>query len=82
MSEEIAILPDQCRAARAFLGWSREELATRSKVSVATLADFEAGKRVPYARTLADIRKALEEGGVQFIPRNGGGPGIRLREPR
>lgn len=36
---------------------------------------------VPYARTLADIRRALEEGGIEFIPENGGGPGARLRKP-
>jgi transcriptional regulator with XRE-family HTH domain len=79
MSDEISLRPDQCRAARAFLGWSREELAKRCKVSNATLADFEAGKRTPYDRTLADIRKALEDGGIQFIAENGGGPGVRLR---
>jgi transcriptional regulator with XRE-family HTH domain len=62
------------------LGWTRDELAERSKVSAATLADFEAGKRVPYDRTLADIRRALEEGGIEFIPENGGGPGARLRK--
>jgi transcriptional regulator with XRE-family HTH domain len=61
------------------LGWSREDLAERSKVSAATLADFEAGKRTPYNRTLADIRRALEDGGIEFIPENGGGPGARLK---
>ena len=78
MSDEIFFRADQCRAARAFLGWSREDLAKRSKVSNATLADFEAGKRTPYGRTLADIRKALEEGGIEFT--NGNQPGVRLRE--
>jgi transcriptional regulator with XRE-family HTH domain len=80
MSVEISIRPDQCRGARAFLGWSRDELAKRSKVSVATLADFEAGKREPYGRTLADVRRTLEEGGIEFIPENGGGAGVRLRK--
>jgi transcriptional regulator with XRE-family HTH domain len=80
MSDEIFITPQQSRGARAMLGWTRDELAERSKVSAATLADFEAGKRVPYDRTLADIRRALEEGGIEFIPENGGGPGARLRK--
>jgi hypothetical protein len=48
---------------------------------MATLAEFEAGKRVPYDRTLVDIRKALEAAGIEFIPENGGGPGVRLRQP-
>jgi hypothetical protein len=26
------------------------------------------------------IRRALEEGGVEFIAENGGGPGVRLRK--
>ncbi len=73
--------PDQCRAARAFLGWSREQLAKQSGVSMATLADFEAGKRVPYDRTLADIVRTLEEAGIILIPENGGGAGVRLRHP-
>jgi transcriptional regulator with XRE-family HTH domain len=63
------------------LGWSRDDLATASRVSRATLADFEAGKRVPYGRTLADIRRALEAAGITFIDANGGGPGVRLGEP-
>ena len=50
-------------------------------MSPATLADFEAGKRTPYNRTLADIRRALEGGGIEFIPENGGGPGAKLRKP-
>lgn len=77
---EKTITSGQCRAARAFLGWTREQLAEASSVSKMTLADFETGKRNPYDRTLADIRAALEAAGIQFIPANGGGPGVRLRE--
>jgi transcriptional regulator with XRE-family HTH domain len=54
-------------------------LAKKSKVSNATLADFEAGKRTPYGRTLADVRKAFEAAGIQFIAENGGGVGLRFR---
>jgi transcriptional regulator with XRE-family HTH domain len=78
MSDEKMITPEQCRGARAMLGWSREELAGRSKVANATLADFEAGKRSPYNRTLVDVQRALEEGGVDFLPDNG----VRLRPRR
>ena len=52
-------------------------MAKRAKVAKATLADFEAGKRTPYARTLADVLAALESAGVEFI--NGDAPGVRLR---
>lgn len=71
----------QCLGARAMLGMTRAELAEAAKVSAATLADFEAGKREPYARTLADIRKALEERGVVFLADGEmvpGGAGVRL----
>lgn len=50
-----------------------------SNVATKTIADFEVGKRVPYARTLNDIRAALESAGVEFIAENGGGAGVRLR---
>lgn len=76
------IMPEQCRAARAMLGWSQVELAQRAKVAKQTLADFERGARKPYARTLDDIRSILESAGVEFIPENGGGEGVRFRLSR
>ena len=82
MSDEMMLLPEQSRAARALLDWSRGDLASRSGVSVAALADFEAGKRQPYERTLADVRRALESAGVIFVSENGEGPGVRLRKDR
>ncbi|MFD1986804.1 multiprotein-bridging factor 1 family protein [Mesorhizobium newzealandense] len=72
--------PSQCRAARALIAWSQDHLATSSKVAKATIANFEAGKRAPYDRTLLDLRQALEAAGVEFIPENGGGAGVRLRK--
>ena len=74
------ISPAQCRAARALLNWTREQLAEQSRVSKMTLADFETAKRQPYDRTLADIRSALEEAGVEFIAENGGGAGLRFKD--
>ncbi|MGY0790969.1 helix-turn-helix domain-containing protein [Azospirillum argentinense] len=81
-SDEKQITPDQCRAARAMLGWSRDKLAVEARVGPATLADFEAGKRSPYQRTLADIQTALEAAGIQFIPQDTAGPGVRWRAPK
>lgn len=72
--------PEQCRAARALLNWSQSVLSAEAKVARATLAEFEAGRRVPYARTLEDVRSVLEEAGVEFIAENGGGAGVRLRK--
>ena len=61
------ISADQLRAARGLLGLSQRDLAALSKVSRATIADFEAGKRQPYARTLADLQRAMESAGVAFV---------------
>ena len=70
----------QCRAARALIGWSQDQLASAAKVAKATIANFEAGRRSPYDRTLDDMRAALESAGVIFVDENGEGPGVRLRK--
>ncbi|TGP24990.1 helix-turn-helix domain-containing protein [Mesorhizobium sp. M1D.F.Ca.ET.184.01.1.1] len=72
----------QCRAGRALIGWSQDQLADASKVAKATIAVFETGKRTPYDRTLGDVRAALEAAGVIFVEENGEGPGVRLRKVR
>jgi transcriptional regulator with XRE-family HTH domain len=77
MSNIGILYPEQCRAARALLNWSQAELAERASVAKQTLADFERGARSPYPRTLADIKKALEVEGIEFL--NGGSPGARLK---
>lgn len=59
---------------------TREQVAQAAEVAVATLADFETGRRQPHPRTLAAIRAALESAGVEFIAENGSGPGVRLRK--
>ena len=69
---------EQCRGARAMLGWSRQELARVAKVAVGTIVDFERKARRPYDRTLLDIRRAFENAGIEFIESNNGGPGLRL----
>jgi len=78
----LSISPAQCRAARSLVGWSQDKLSEASKVAKATIANFEAGKRSPYDRTLDDIQAALEEAGVVFISEGNekaGGEGVRLK---
>ena len=73
------ITREQCRAARALIGWSRADLAKAAQVSERTITDFERGARSPINASLAALTRALEAAGVEFIPENGGGPGLRLR---
>ena len=58
--------PEQCRAARAWLDWSQEELAVVAKVSLSTVRDFEKGRRKPIINTLEAMKKALEAKGIGF----------------
>jgi transcriptional regulator with XRE-family HTH domain len=74
------ISPAQLRAARALLAWSQDQLATASGVPKRTIARVELGQAVPQRRTASAIRAALESAGVEFIPENGGGAGVRLRK--
>ena len=69
----------QCRMARAALQMGNRELAALAKVSPTTISKFEAGEELK-PRTVEAIRTALEAAGVEFIPENGGGPGVRLRK--
>jgi transcriptional regulator with XRE-family HTH domain len=70
----------QLRAARALLGISAEELAKRTQLGIATIRRAERTDGA-VAMTLANAARvvgALEAGGVQFIPENGGGVGVRM----
>lgn len=83
----LALAPSLCRAARAMLNWSLEELAERARVTPAWLAAFE-GEREPGTDLdpgeAERLRRALEEAGVDFLhagePSSGGGRGLRLRQ--
>ena len=75
------VLPAQCRAARALLEWSQQDLAKAAGVGVVTVHQLEAKLSEPRRATLDVIRRTLEAAGVEFIEENGGGPGVRLRGP-
>lgn len=64
--------------ARIALGLRIRELAALAKVSPDTVARLERGEELK-ARTVDALRRALESAGVEFIPENGGGLGVRLR---
>ena len=71
----------QIRAARAALRLSITELAALAEVGVQTIMRFENASGIPPSRssTLADVQRALEVAGIEFIGTPDDAPGIRLR---
>ncbi len=67
--------------ARAALKLGVRDVAKAAQISPATLSRVEADQPAN-ASTLAAIRTALEAAGVEFIPEDGGGAGLRLRKPQ
>lgn len=80
-NSHIPLTPGQCRGARGMLGWSQDELASASQVSVSTIASFERGERTPTKANLGALKLAFEGAGLVFLPINGGGVGIRFGDP-
>ena len=71
---------EQCRMARAALGWNAQKLATKAGVGHNTVNRCESGACRPRGVTLEALRGALEAAGVIFVEENGEGPGVRLRK--
>ncbi|WP_188826366.1 helix-turn-helix domain-containing protein [Brucella endophytica] len=69
--------PVQCRMARAALGLGVLDLAKLADVSTNTIVRFERGEALKQM-TVDHLRSVLEAAGVEFIPENGSGPGVRL----
>lgn len=73
---------EQCRAARALLGWSANDLSAAAKLGIATVKRFETGLQVQPLSVTA-MRTSLDNAGVQFIDTGEvsrkAGVGVRLR---
>jgi DNA-binding XRE family transcriptional regulator len=82
MSDNANILGRQIAASRALLRMEQTDLAKAANISVPTLRRMEAseGPAVGMANNVAAVRAALEAAGVDFIPENGGGAGVRLKK--
>ena len=74
----------QIKAARALLGWSQEDLAKQSGVSIPTVKRLEANEGELGGRneTAHKLKTALEQSGIEFTGGSGEGSGafgVRLR---
>lgn len=69
------ITPMQARAARAALGWSSAEMATRAGIGSNTVLRFEKGDAF-VSTTAAALEETLRAAGVEFI----GTTGINVRK--
>lgn len=75
-----------CKAARALLEWTAEDLAKAASVGVATVRRFETGADIR-PETNAALQAALTAGGIDFVEagsvvragKASFGPGVRLR---
>ena len=70
--------PIQSKMARAALGWGIRDLAHEADIAVSTVSRFEAGENINLS-SLTAMKDALEAAGVELIPENGGGVGVRLK---
>ena len=71
--------PAQLRMARAALGWGVRDLAEKAGITANTVTRIENGADAKQS-TIDAMRSAFEAAGIEFIPENGGGAGIRFRE--
>lgn len=72
--------PEQCRAARAWLGWNQNELAKRAEVGISTVKDFERGGRKPMLQNVKAMRAAIEAAGMSLLFNQDRATGIALTD--
>ena len=78
------VIPAQVRAARGLLNWTQAKLAEVAGIALTSVRDIENERRAAEAGTLASLKRALENAGIQFVPGSPGegGPGVRLGAER
>ena len=69
----------QIRAARAMLGWSREELLDASGISMSALLRMEGNMADSRSSTLNKVVKAMRLAGIEFVTRDDGAIGVILK---
>jgi len=69
----------QIRAARALLGWSRDDLLKASGISMSALLRMEGGLADSRGSTIQKVVQALSHAGIEFVGRDGTEIGVVLR---
>ena len=77
----MILTPALCRAARGFLDWTQTDLANHSGVSRSTIRDYEGDRHSLHRATEAQLRLALEAGGIAFFRIDGHEIGICSKVP-
>ena len=72
------LTPQQVRAARGLLGWSRRDLAIISRVSHNTIKALELGQTDPRRSTLVKLSQTFAAHAIVFVA-GPGGDGVVLR---
>lgn len=72
----------QIRAARALLGWSREDLVKAADVSISALLRLENEAADTRGSTLRKVIAALTHEGIEFVAREDGAVGVVLKRPQ
>ncbi len=62
------------------ISMTQPKLAETASVGLSTVVDFEKERRAVAEPSIMAICEALERAGVELIPENGGGAGVRLRK--
>ncbi|GEO83531.1 MULTISPECIES: hypothetical protein [Alphaproteobacteria] len=73
------LTPSLVGAARALAKIDRERLAAKAGLEVGALAGFEDGLSDLDPAARDELLKAIEHFGVEFLPADDAGPGLRLK---
>ena len=68
--------PAQCRAARALLNWSQEDLGRAANVNKMTVANSETSRFAAREDTVEAITRALLNAGITFLRGDAGEEGV------
>lgn len=80
--EQTDMTPAECRAARALVGWSQQELAEMAGVSLSTVRNVEAGRHGRSLGTFISLSHALQSAGVELMSQTSRGAvqGVKFKQ--